>query len=180
MTNSKSQHLILKDYHHHLVTKEDLMQGDYLFGKVLGTDTYDIVWKYDIPHCTQCKKFGGDLIGKCIAVKLKEEEEKTMQEKIWFNKALEKELKEIAAQLVEKEEEKKMTIKPIKMGFIVDTDEAQYWVDADRFDLMGDHFRLFKGVNMKANFAKSEVNHIRESEQPHITINKHSWDIPNI
>lgn len=143
MTHSKLQKESLKEYKHALVTKEDLhpiwMEG---LTKKLEAQM-EIVKNHDIPFCMNCQKFGGDLIGKCIAFDTKQEAEK-----------------------LRKEREEKMNIQAIKMGLLVDTDEAEHWIDADRFDLMGEHFRMFKGVKMIATFHKKEVNYIKTAEQP--------------
>lgn len=61
-------------------------------------------------------------------------------------------------------------IEPIKMGFMVDTDEAQHWVDAERFDYTNEHYRLFKGIKMVACFSMKEVNYVKQAQQPGIII----------
>lgn len=137
MTNSKMQKETLKHYKHALITKEDLNPfwthgvSDKLKAQL------DIVRSHDVPFCLHCKKFAGDLVGRCTGLKLEPEEPK---------------------------------IQPIKMGYIVDTDEAQHWIEAERFDYIDGYFRMFKGVKMVAMFSKKYVNYIKMSEQPHIIL----------
>lgn len=139
MTLSKSQKDSLKNYNHALVTKEDLHPiWTYGISEKLRAQL-DIVKRHDVPFCMLCKKFGGDLFGKCSGLKLEKEEPK---------------------------------VEAIKMGFMVDTDEAQHWIDAERFDLMGDWHRLFKGVKLVAVFHVKEVNYIKQMEQPHIVLGR--------
>ena len=146
MTHSKAYKETLKGYKHHLVTKEDL---PFTFAGLRDDikERFELIKKFDIPYCTDCQKFGGDLIGTCIAYDTKQEAEK-------LRKA--------------REEENKIHV--VKMGFMVDTDEAQHWIDADRFDLMGEWHRLFKGVKLVAMFDKRTVNYIKSAEQPSIII----------